>query len=120
MYAIRSYYANGVSELHGQVSREMWAGFFNVSDPSQVPIGHITNGVHILGWMANRTRQFWHKHLGAKWIYYLKKQAIWTQVSDPELIPDEDLWALRYGLRRDLVITSYSIHYTKLYDCFFR
>ncbi len=95
--------ANGVSELHGQVSREMWAGFFNVSDPSQVPIGHITNGVHILGWMANRTRQFWHKHLGAKWIYYLKKQAIWTQVSDPELIPDEDLWALRYGLRRDLI-----------------
>ncbi|MBE0642934.1 MAG: alpha-glucan family phosphorylase [Bacteroidetes bacterium] len=95
--------ANGVSELHGQVSREMWAGFFGVSDPAQVPIGHITNGVHILGWMANRTRQFWLKHLGAKWIYYLKKQAIWTQVSDPELIPDEDIWALRYGLRRDLI-----------------
>jgi starch phosphorylase len=95
--------ANGVSELHGTVSREMWAGLFGASDPAQVPIGHITNGVHILGWMANRTRQFWHKHLGAKWIYYLKKQAIWAQVSDPELVPDEDIWALRYGLRRDLI-----------------
>jgi starch phosphorylase len=95
--------ANGVSELHGKVSREMWAGFFGVSDPSKVPIGHITNGVHILGWMANRTRQFWHKHLGAKWIYYLKKEAIWAQVSDPDFIPDEDIWALRYGLRRDLI-----------------
>lgn len=95
--------ANGVSELHGQVSREMWKDFYGLADPAAVPIGHITNGVHILGWMANRTRQFWSKHLGAKWIYYLKKQAIWTQVSDPELIPDEDLWALRYGLRRDLI-----------------
>lgn len=95
--------ANGVSELHGQVSREMWKGLFGVAEASQVPIGHVTNGVHILGWMANRTRQFWSKHLGAKWIYYLKKQAIWAQVSDPELIPDEDLWALRYGLRRDLI-----------------
>ena len=95
--------ANGVSELHGRVSREMWQSFFNASSPDEVPIGHITNGVHILGWMANRTRQFWHKHLGDKWIYYLKKEAIWAQVSDPDLIPDEDLWALRYGLRRDLI-----------------
>ncbi|MDX9758552.1 MAG: alpha-glucan family phosphorylase [Bacteroidota bacterium] len=95
--------ANGVSELHGQVSREMWKDFYGVAAPAEVPIGHITNGVHILGWMANRTRQFWSKHLGAKWFYYLKKQAIWTQVSDPELIPDEELWALRYGLRRDLI-----------------
>jgi starch phosphorylase len=95
--------ANGVSELHGRVSREMWKGLYGVDDAEQVPIGHITNGVHILGWMANRTRKFWHKHLGQKWIYYLKKEAIWAQVSDPELIPDEDLWALRYGLRRDLI-----------------
>ncbi|MCZ7556327.1 MAG: alpha-glucan family phosphorylase [Bacteroidia bacterium] len=95
--------ANGVSELHGQVSREMWKELFKADHADDVPIGHITNGVHILGWMANRTRQFWHKHLGEKWIYYLKKQAIWSQVSDPDLITDEDLWALRYGLRRDLI-----------------
>ncbi len=98
-----SHAANGVSELHGRVSREMWKGLFNTATADEVPIGHITNGVHILGWMANRTRQFWHKHLGEKWIYYLKKQAIWSQVSDPDLITDEELWALRYGLRRDLI-----------------
>jgi glycogen phosphorylase len=95
--------ANGVSELHGRVSREMWKDLFGAANADDVPIGHITNGVHILGWMAYRTRQFWHKHLGEKWIYYLKKQAIWSQVSDPDLITDEDLWALRYGLRRDLI-----------------
>jgi len=95
--------ANGVSELHGKVSREMWQHIYSVSSADEVPIGHITNGVHLLGWMANRTREFWHKHLGVKWVYYLKNKAIWAQVADPELVPDEDIWALRYGCRRDLV-----------------
>jgi glycogen phosphorylase len=95
--------ANGVSELHGRVSREMWKGLFRVTDPDKVPIGHITNGVHILGWVAKRTRIFWHRHLGEKWLYYIKNKAIWEQVADPDLVPDSDLWALRYGLRRDLI-----------------
>ncbi len=95
--------ANGVSELHGKVSREMWQHIYSVSSADEVPIGHITNGVHLLGWMANRSREFWHKHLGVKWVYYLKNKAIWAQVADPELVPDEDIWALRYGCRRDLV-----------------
>jgi glycogen phosphorylase len=94
---------NGVSELHGEVSRDMWKSIYGVTDADKVPIGHITNGVHVLGWMANRTREFWHKHLGSKWVYYLKNRAIWEQVADSELVPDEDLWALRYGCRRDLV-----------------
>lgn len=95
--------ANGVSELHGQVSRDMWKHIYHTEKSDEVPIGHITNGVHVLGWMANRTRAFWHRHLGDKWVYYLKNEAIWKQVGDPELLPDEDLWALRYGCRRDLV-----------------
>ncbi len=94
---------NGVSELHGKVSREMWKELYKADSSEDVPIGHITNGVHILGWMAHRTRLFWHRHLGDKWIYYLKNKAIWAQVSDPDLVPDEDLWSLRYGLRRDLI-----------------
>jgi glycogen phosphorylase len=95
--------ANAVSELHGHVSREMWRHIYGVEEAEQVPIGHCTNGVHMLGWMAQRTRAFWHRHLGDKWVYYLKNKAIWMQVGDPDLISDEDLWALRYGLRRDLV-----------------
>ncbi len=95
--------ANGVSELHGRVSREMWKDVFNVDSPDKVPIGHVTNGVHSLGWMTNRTRDFWQRHLGSKWIYYLKNPIIWEQVSDPELISDEEIWAFRYALRRDLI-----------------
>jgi starch phosphorylase len=95
--------ANGVSELHGEVSRKMWLHIYDATSADDVPIGHITNGVHVLVWMANRTRAFWHKHLGEKWVYYLKNKAMWEQVGDPDLVPDEDLWALRYGCRRDLV-----------------
>ncbi len=98
-----SRHANAVSALHGDVSREMWQHLFASPSVAEVPIGHVTNGVHMLGWMAHRTRTFWHKHLGDKWIYYLKNKAIWAQVSDPELVPDEEIWALRYGLRRDLI-----------------
>lgn len=95
--------ANAVSELHGRVSREMWKDVFKTDNPDTVPIGHVTNGVHSLGWMTNRTRNFWQRHLGSKWIYYLKNPIIWEQVSDPELISDEEIWAFRYALRRDLI-----------------
>ncbi len=95
--------ANAVSALHGEVSREMWKHLYPVTSAAQVPIGHLTNGVHTLGWMAHRTRMFWQKHLGEKWVHSLRNTAFWKQVADPDLVPDEDLWALRYGLRRDLI-----------------
>lgn len=98
-----SRHANAVSALHGEVSRQMWHHLYPAGSVAEVPIGHVTNGVHMLGWMANRTRSFWHTHLGDKWIYYLKNRAIWAQVADPDLVPDEEIWALRYGLRRDLI-----------------
>ncbi len=95
--------ANAVSELHGHVSRDMWKHIFGKPTEDGVPIAHLTNGVHMLGWMANTTRTFWRKHLGEKWIYYLRSAAFWQQVADPELIADEDIWALRYRLRRELL-----------------
>lgn len=98
-----SRHANAVSALHGEVSRQMWHHLYPAGSVDEVPIGHVTNGVHMLGWMSNRTRSFWHTHLGDKWIYYLKNRAIWEQVADSDLVPDEEIWALRYGLRRDLI-----------------
>src|ERR1043166_1168887 len=49
--------ANGVSELHGQVSRSMWQGLYPGTSVDQVPIGHITNGIHLLGWMRSEERR---------------------------------------------------------------
>src|SRR5436190_3663380 len=57
--------ANGVSELHGQVSREMWHELFSSGTVADVPIGHITNGIHLLGWMKGPVRRFWRRKLSA-------------------------------------------------------
>ena len=55
--------ANGVSELHGEVSRHMWQCLYPGTPVEKVPIGHITNGIHLLGWMKGSVRQFWREKL---------------------------------------------------------
>jgi starch phosphorylase len=115
--------ANGVSELHGQVSREMWHCMFPNGKVDQVPIGHITNGIHTLGWMKGTVRRFWRRKLasnkpvvpaGDETTFWAKNPALhlenevnkpefWARMADPEFVSDEELWALRFKLRRELV-----------------
>ena len=95
--------ANAVSELHGQVSREMWKGLFPDLTVDQVPIGHITNGVHLLGWMKGATRQFWKKKNGPDWERAVHSPEFWQKVEDPAFVSDEELWAFRYRLKRELI-----------------
>lgn len=109
--------ANGVSELHGQVSREMWQHLYNVP-VEKVPIGHITNGIHLLGWMKGSVRQFWRRKLtedengsakffrdkfGADWSAAVNHADFWEKMTDSSFVSDEELWALRYKLRRELI-----------------
>ena len=109
--------ANAVSELHGQVSREMWQHLYNVPE-AQVPIGHITNGIHLLGWMKGSVRQFWRRKLtdnkngeakffrekfGEDWASAVNHASFWEKMTDPTFVTDEELWALRYKLRRELI-----------------
>ena len=96
--------ANGVSELHGSVSRSMWQNKYNVS-VDEVPIGHVTNGIHLLGWMSRSARDFWQPRLNNEVRFYeeINSQEFWTKVEDPDFISDEELWALRYRLRRELI-----------------
>jgi starch phosphorylase len=95
--------ANGVSELHGQVSREMWKPLFHHSAADKVPIGHITNGVHIGGWLNAKTEHFWANHLGKDWQEHYLDAGFWKSAAGTKSISDEALWALRYDLRRELV-----------------
>ncbi len=95
--------ANGVSKLHGQVSREMWKELLESPAFEGPSIGHITNGVHVLGWMARPTRRFWKRHLGPEWETRLMYPDLWRIISDEETITDEEIWALRYHLRRELI-----------------
>jgi glycogen phosphorylase len=95
--------ANGVSELHGQVSRRMWQPLFPGKPENQVPIGHITNGIHLLGWMKGPMRRFLKRKLGARWEDIVQTSEFWDRMGDPEFVSDEELWALRYNLRRELI-----------------
>jgi starch phosphorylase len=95
--------ANAVSELHGQVSRHMWRGLYPDRDENDVPIGHITNGIHLLGWMKGPVRRFWKRKLGPDWEKDVNAPEFWARMEDPDFISDEEIWALRYRLRRELI-----------------
>jgi starch phosphorylase len=117
--------ANGVSELHGSVSRQMWHCLWPDRTLDEVPIGHITNGIHLMGWMKGPMRKFWQRKLrgvgtlpgpaGSEtttfWRHHsslsLEKEVnspeFWKRIADESFISDEELWALRYKLRRELV-----------------
>jgi glycogen phosphorylase len=95
--------ANGVSELHGRVSREMWLDLFPGKSVDEVPIGHITNGVHIPGWTSSRAYRFWQNTISKKWSDHLDDPDFWRRIEDPTFVSDEEIWALRYVLRRELI-----------------
>ncbi len=95
--------ANGVSELHGHVSRAMWQPLYPGRPVDQVPIGHITNGVHLLGWMKKTVRDFWTGKLGPGWEKDVHDAALWKRILDNAFVTDEELWALRYKLRREMI-----------------
>jgi starch phosphorylase len=90
--------ANGVSVRHGQVAREMWRPLY--PDTEDVPIGHVTNGVHVGSWMSPPMRELLDRHLPEGWLARCDDPAVWAGVKD---IADEDLWATRGRLRADLV-----------------
>jgi len=90
---------NAVSELHGQVSRRMWSFLWPDRAVEQVPITHVTNGVHTANWMARRLRDLLDAHLGTDWEDHLDEPALWSGL---ESVPDEQLWAVRLHLKRKL------------------
>lgn len=95
--------ANAVSELNGAVSRDMWRELYGNCEAGQVPIGHITNGIHTLGWMNRVTYNFWERTLGVDWLNHIMKANLWEKINDPEVLPDEEIWALRYSTKRQMI-----------------
>ena len=63
-----SEHCNAVSQLHGDVSRKMWQGLWTEREVSNVPITYITNGVHVLSWMAPEMGRLLIKYLGEEWM----------------------------------------------------
>lgn len=92
---------NGVSELHGQVSRKMMAPIWRDVPPSEVPIGHITNGVHTRTWMSFDMQNLMDKYLGPEWREDIPSREMWARAVDN--IPDAELWETKQELKRAFV-----------------
>jgi starch phosphorylase len=92
--------ANGVSALHGDVSRRMWRRLFPDRSVEAVPIEHVTNGIHAGTWIGDEMRALLDRRLGAGWL---------DRIHDPrtldgvDAIPDEELWAVRLAMKEQLV-----------------
>ncbi|MDX2193731.1 MAG: alpha-glucan family phosphorylase [Gemmatimonadales bacterium] len=92
--------ANGVSRRHGAVSRQLWAHLWSERPAETVPIGHITNGVHLETWMAGPVIRLLDDHLGQGWRDRTGDPAMWDQVLT---LDHERLWAAHVHLKRLLV-----------------
>lgn len=93
-------FVNGVSELHGQVSRKMWHKSLWADKPvEEVPIAHVTNGIHTGTWLARRMRALFDRYLGPEWIENVDDPLMWEYV---ESIPDRELWVVRRHLKRKM------------------
>lgn len=90
---------NAVSQLHGEVTREMFAPLWPDMPPGDRPVDAITNGVHVPTWVAADLGRLFDRQLGAQWRDRYDEPAFWTAVFD---IPDEELWAVRRALRESL------------------
>ena len=95
-----SEYRNAVSELHGRVARNMWRSLWPDRRIDDVPITHITNGIHTDTWLARRLGYVYDRYLGSGWRENMDDPEVWEQVT---AIPDDQLWAVRRHLKRKLV-----------------
>ncbi|HEY9724619.1 MAG TPA: alpha-glucan family phosphorylase, partial [Oscillatoriaceae cyanobacterium] len=92
--------ANGVSKLHGAVSRGMWKDLWPGVPTEEVPITHITNGVHTETWISPELRPLLEKYLGSNWREELANLEAFKAI---DKIPDAELWAVRQELKRQMV-----------------
>jgi starch phosphorylase len=92
--------ANAVSSLHGQVSRAMWTSLYPGRSEEQVPIGHITNGIHVRTWLAPQMHRLYDRHLGPGWTDRCSEASTWDTIDG---IEDGELWETRQALKTQLI-----------------
>lgn len=98
--ALKARQRNGVSALHGHVARQMWQSLWPDRPEEEVPIGHVTNGVHALTWLAPSMKRVYETHLGHDWAHRQANPETWAPVVH---VDDGELWEAHTVLRRELV-----------------
>lgn len=106
-------FSNAVSALHGKVARAMWQGIWPGLLPSEVPITHITNGIHLATWLGPNMRKLYQDYLYPDWLEKQDESKVWKEIM---LIPGKELWAAHQeqkrkliDLVRDMVLEQYSL-----------
>jgi starch phosphorylase len=95
-----SSHANGVSELHGKTARRMWKRIWPSVPEREIPVGHVTNGVHGPSWLSDEFGRLFERYLGPRWQRNPADLDAWQPVGD---IPDNELWRAKERLRDRLV-----------------
>jgi starch phosphorylase len=90
---------NGVSALHGEVTRKMWQPIWPDVPADRVPVKSITNGVHVPTWIAGPMMELFTRHFGSEWWDHQDDESFWNRLDD---IPNDDLWNARQTLRAEL------------------
>jgi len=93
--------ANAVSSLHGEVSREMWWSLYPGKPVDAVPIGHITNGVHVPSWLAPQMKRLYDRHLGVNWNF--SGTGTGRKMDEVENIDDGELWETHLSLKSQML-----------------
>ncbi|MBQ7568905.1 alpha-glucan family phosphorylase [bacterium] len=94
-----SSHRNGVSKLHGKVSRHLWHEVWPELALAEVPITHVTNGVHIGTWVASSLSDLYDRHLGTRWHTHPDDKALWENAS----IPHNELWETHNALKAKMI-----------------
>ncbi|HUI54065.1 MAG TPA: alpha-glucan family phosphorylase [Bryobacteraceae bacterium] len=92
--------SNGVSKLHGVVSRDMWKAIWPGVPLDEIPIGHVTNGVHFRSWISYEMNQLYDRYLGPQWREEHVDKKLWRRADS---IPAEELWRTHERRRERLV-----------------
>jgi starch phosphorylase len=91
---------NGVAQMHGDVSRGLWHSLWPQLSVDEVPIGAVTNGVHLQTWMSAGMRNLLDRHLGEGWLERVDQPGLWENVLT---LDDIELWALRTEMKHGLM-----------------
>jgi starch phosphorylase len=92
--------ANAVSALHGRVARRMWQGLYPGRTEEEVPIGHITNGIHVPTWIAADMYELIGHYAGNRWLESVSRPDLWQAL---DLIPDAEIWEVHQVLKAQLL-----------------
>lgn len=94
--------ANGVSEKHGEVSRELWLRMFpDIADAAAVPITSVTNGVHAPTWIAPSFQNLFEKKIGGNWHEFVRDHQRWSEAT--QTLSDHDIWTVHQTLKGLLI-----------------